>query len=284
MNLNPDTGALELSDPWADDQIPLTYKGNQFLGNLRVLSEVKRENPGLKTLFSVGGWTYKDSFRRAIDTPAKIAQFVATAKNILEKYEFDGIDLDFEYPELAEDGRNYSSLVEALRASLGQSLITMAIPAMPYNLKHFDLGNLNRSVDFFNVMAYDFAGSWSSVSAEHSNLSQSSASEWSVVQLIDHITTLLPSQALVLGMPAYGKLFQNCGGIRQPFSNCLDVSYKDIASNKVGTAKDFVSYDSPEEVEQKGEYAKKKSLAGGFWWDSSGGDLTDHFLKGWNKA
>lgn len=88
-------------------------------------------------------------------------------QNYLKKYNFDGIDIDYEYPTADDRGGspgdtdNYVLLVKELRSALGTSgLITIAAPASYWYLRHFKIGQMSQYLDFINVMTYDIHGVW----------------------------------------------------------------------------------------------------------------------------
>lgn len=56
---------------------------------------------GLKVSLALGGWndSQGDKYSRLVNNPAARARFVKHALEFLEKYDFDGLDLDWEYPK-----------------------------------------------------------------------------------------------------------------------------------------------------------------------------------------
>ena len=63
----------------------------------RVVAYKKR---GLKVLLALGGWNDSagDKYSRLVNNPAARSKFISHAVQFLEKYDFDGLDLDWEYP------------------------------------------------------------------------------------------------------------------------------------------------------------------------------------------
>src|SRR6185295_4583192 len=94
--------------------------------NLRKLSELKKINPDLKILISIGGWTWSKNFSDATLTDSSTKNFVLSAVDIVSKYNLDGIDIDWEYPGMIgdsnmfrpEDKQHYTNLFKELREGL----------------------------------------------------------------------------------------------------------------------------------------------------------------------
>lgn len=140
--------------------------------NLAILNQLKRSNPALKILVSVGGWTWSGGFSDAALTPQSRARFIASAVSLIERHHLDGIDIDWEYPGQAgngntfrpEDKRNYTLLLAELRqrldreqTHLGRRLYTsIATGASTKFLEHTEMDKVQHYVDTINLMTYDF--------------------------------------------------------------------------------------------------------------------------------
>jgi len=88
---------------------------------------LKSQNRHLKTLISVGGWTLSQRFSDIALTDESRLKFAKSAVTFMQKYQFDGIDIDWEYPVSGgepgnryrpEDGDNYVKLVKEVRSQL----------------------------------------------------------------------------------------------------------------------------------------------------------------------
>lgn len=95
--------------------------------DLLKIPQLRKQNPNLKVLLSVGGWGAR-GFSGAAATKDTRAVFIQSAQEIIAKYGLDGIDLDWEYPVngargLVEsqpaDRANFTALLTELRTALG---------------------------------------------------------------------------------------------------------------------------------------------------------------------
>ena len=137
------------------------------------LAAIKREHPQLKMMASVGGWTGSGPFSNMASTAASRAAFIDAALGCLRRTGFDGIDLDWEYPteigvpcdpgvicERPEDKRNFVVLVREMRAALGNRyLLTIAAGADEKFVSGQWIAELSQSLDWINLMTYDYHGS-----------------------------------------------------------------------------------------------------------------------------
>ena len=117
-------------DPWND------LRDNYGKGAFERFTGLKRQNPKLKTLIAIGGWnegSIKYSNMAQSESARKV--FVDSVVDFIEKYDFDGLDLDWEYPAARggkpEDKNNFSLLIRELKAAFEPKgyLLTAAVSA-----------------------------------------------------------------------------------------------------------------------------------------------------------
>ncbi|GJM82552.1 hypothetical protein HMSSN139_50480 [Paenibacillus sp. HMSSN-139] len=122
-------GTIVLGDPWIDagKQFPGDTWDQPIAGNIHQLNKLKQANPHLKTIISVGGWTWSNRFSDVAASQVTRETFANSAVDFLRKFNFDGIDLDWEYPVAGglpgnsyrpEDKQNYTKLLREIRNKL----------------------------------------------------------------------------------------------------------------------------------------------------------------------
>ena len=190
--------------------------------NFRHLSLLKNDNPSLKILISIGGWTWSGRFSDAVLTDTSRQRFVASAIAIIKKFDLDGIDIDWEYPGQPgysgnvyrpEDGENYTLLFKELRRqtdSLGQQtgktyLLSTAVGAFKGYLDHTHMADAQQYLDFINLMTYDYSGG--KIASHHTALYASKA--YKAHNNADEAVKLfeaagVPANKLVMGIAFYG--------------------------------------------------------------------------------
>jgi chitinase len=191
--------------------------------NFRNLNALKKQNPQLKVMISIGGWSWSENFSDAVLTDQSRKKFAYSGKKIVEQYNLDGIDIDWEYPGMkgednvfrGEDKENFTLMFQAIRESLdslgaktGKTYdVSTAIPCFPGFYKITDMAKASRFINYVNLMAYDFyvAGP---KAGHHSNLfsTENDSTEDSGDKAYRMLTQMgVPASKLVLGIPFYGR-------------------------------------------------------------------------------
>ncbi|KAL8804505.1 MAG: hypothetical protein Q9182_002512 [Xanthomendoza sp. 2 TL-2023] len=254
--------------------------GNNVYGCAKQLYLLKKKHRNLKTLLSIGGWTYSANFAKPASSQ-------------------EGLDIDWEYPKDDGEAQNFVRLLAEIRKEYGNNkfLLSTACPAGAKNYEILRMAEMDKHLDFWNLMAYDYAGSWDTTSGHQANLYASqdnpTSTPFSTDKAIKYYTSHgVAASKIVLGMPLYGRAFLNTDGPGKKYSEVGEGSYekgiwdykvlpKDGAQEKfdkkIGASwsydagrKIMVSYDTKEMAREKVEYVKKGGLGGGMWWESSG--------------
>jgi chitinase len=186
---------------------------------IRHLVALKSRNPRLKVILSMGGWggcrTCSDVFRQKKGRK----DFARSVRRTLEGFRADGIDLDWEYPALAnipgypyapEDKADFTDVVRRLRRDLGRHYeISFAAGGFTAYLEHcIDWKKVMPYVDLVNLMTYDLVNGYDTVSGHHTPLYSTPTH----MESIDHAVHLLdsigvPNEKLAIGAAFYARVF-----------------------------------------------------------------------------
>lgn len=239
--------------------------------NFATLNALKRVNPKLKVLVSVGGWKWSGHFSDMALTPESRAVFINSVVAFLEKYHLDGLDVDWEYPGLpgagnryrAEDKQNYTALLRGLRhkfnrvqKKIGRPLIlSIAAGDSADFLEHTQMDQVQKYVDTVNLMAYDYyipgSGSITGNNAPLYNdpADPNHSSADSSVRAFE--AAGVPASKIVLGVPFYGHVWNDVPDTdhglfqRGKPGNDASLNYGNIAATMLspnGQAAGYVRY------------------------------------------
>lgn len=228
-------GLIALGDPYAD--IDRFYPGDCWApgcrrGNFHQLEIHKQNHPHLRTLISVGGWTWSSGFSDAVLTAQSRQAFAASIVTFVDDWGFDGADIDWEYPvggglptnvTRPQDKQNYTLFLQELRQQFDarslvtgrQYLLTIAAPANPAIIANIEPAAIAAIVDWMNVMTYDFHGPWGDpVTGMNAPMfgdpadptPEPARSQFNVARAIDNYLALgVPRDKLHVGVPFYGR-------------------------------------------------------------------------------
>ncbi|KAF3907095.1 Chitotriosidase-1 [Orbilia brochopaga] len=274
-------------------------------GVVEELYKMKQEYRNLKTMLSVGGWTASSDgkFNQYLSTPEARANFASSAAKYINDFGMDGLDVDWEYPDTPEDGENLADLLRRCREELNKLgpgfELSIAAPCSTSKIDQLPLMAIDESLDFWNLMAYDFAGpGFSKFTGHMSNFYPSTenpdSTDFSYVAALDkYLEAGINPRKLVTGLPLYGRSFTNTDGLGKPFSGMdnsgvepgvhdfksLPLSPEDeifedetiLASGSYNPiTRTLISYDTPRMAQLKAQFIMDRGLGGAFWWEVSG--------------
>lgn len=182
-------GRCILGDAYADTE--KTFPGDTWdqplRGNFNQLLKLKQQFPHVKVLLSLGGWTWSGGFPAAAATAQARTTFVDSCMAMMTDYSFDGIDVDWEYPNNPTESTDFSLLLALFRQRLGPAgLLTIAAPAGDARYALLDWPAINTHVSWANIMSYDFNGAWDNERTAHNAAVYPNPADPSTVSTLSH--------------------------------------------------------------------------------------------------
>ncbi|XP_063411578.1 acidic mammalian chitinase-like [Mytilus trossulus] len=262
-------------------------------------------------MLSISGETSSDHLHNVVETPERRKTFAQNCRIYLRERNFDGFDIDWEYPGTFKD--KFTELLKAMRLEFANDdairtknksrlVLSIAGAAGKPNIdESYNVPEIVKFVDFINVFAFDYFGTWSKVSgftgslfsrfsdpAYNPQLSQN----WTIQYWIKNGA---PPDKLVMGTTATALAFtlksSSNHNIGAPVINSTIVgpvrkmrgqlSYSELCDKVRGlrgiwddeqkytyaySGNQWFSYDTPRSMIEKVKYAKAMGLGGIMFW------------------
>ncbi|XP_052198384.1 class V chitinase-like, partial [Diospyros lotus] len=265
---------------------------------------VKLKNPNVKTLLSIGGGNAKKAdYASMASQESSRKSFIDSSITLARKYGFQGLDLDWEYPETAAQTANLKLLFNEWRAAVAAEAQATGKPALLLTAAVFykpkvdgvdyDIDSIANGLDWINLMAYEFYDpTRPSVTKSRAALYDPAGDDHISCDdgVADWIKAGLSPKKLVLGLPYFGFAWRlqdaNNHGLEAPASGAVgadkgvmrfdeikavlnsatDVYGETIVTNYCYSGTTWIGYDGAWTISTKASYAKQKGLLGYFAW------------------
>lgn len=270
------------------------------------LQRVRNVHPQCKLVLSVGGWT-AGGFSEAAANESGRTLFAQTAAALLERYDLDGLDIDWEYPCIDaagisasdDDKINFTKLLQSCRSMLdtmsgSRKMLTIAAGAGDYFIEHTQMAKVQRLLDYVQLMTYDLRGGFRHETGHHTNLF-TDTQDPSPVSMEYAVRAFkaagVPPEKLVVGAAYYSRMWKGVpnvnNGLHQqaqtigdygPGYGTLVESYinkngytrfydKTVQAPWLFNGNTFLSYDDETSCRAKVDFLKKENLAGIMFWE-----------------
>lgn len=238
---------------------------------LRMIVDLKKQNPKLRVLLSVGGWG-SGRFSEMAASDKNRLLFAKDCRRVVDVFGLDGIDIDWEYPTQSsagissspDDTKHFTLLMRDLRQELGNKLLTCATIASG---EYIDFRSCISYIDMVNVMSYDMGNP----PYHHSALYPSEITNWMTTSaaIEAHLKAGVPCEKLVMGMPLYGRGKQgyttepdSTKGVTERWHEQSMVPYLvDAQGNLV------MGFENERSIGIKCQYIIDHRLRGGMYWE-----------------
>ena len=195
-------------------------------GNITNLKNLKAQNPNVKILISIGGWTLSWTLSKIAANPTLRNTFIKSSVDFVINNGFDGIDIDWEYVGVQGIGYNYVdpvndtpnfiTMLKEMRTYMDQRSpnkhleITAAMGCNPGVINNYR--GTEPYMDYILLMTYDFAGSWGN-GGHHSGLYNNPAGDmdpqWNAYRAVENAKNIgYPINKICMGCPIYGRGWQ----------------------------------------------------------------------------
>ena len=290
-------GRLVLGDPEGDGKA------------LEALTALRKRNPELRIVLSVGGWDESTYFSDVASSSARRETFAQSCLSLITRYGLDGVDLDWEYPvsggaagviHRPRDRENFTLLLRTLRQALDRQgrkdgrryVLSIAGAVGSGYLNCIEPRAAAELVDHVFLMAYDFHGPWETRADFNAPLYATTDGPTRYRASVDGGVTAwlergVPAEKLVLGMPLYGYLYQGAGGLYDAFDKAVSVPWDKVKRDYLPSAayrqlrhreaevpyltgrNSLLSYDDEISIAAKAELARRRGLGGVGFWELS---------------
>src|SRR4030043_1537303 len=201
-----------------------------------LVTTVKTQDPSKKVILGVGGWGC-DGFSDACLSSTTRTTFINSIKNLVDTYNCDGVDIDWEYPcqdvgltYRPEDGDNFVLLMQEMRVAMSSPTYELSIAAANYYqyTEDVDCYTISLVIDSLNIMCYDMG----LIEQHHSNLYNSiiftngNSGHDIIYRFL--VTKGISANKIIYGLPFYGK--QNIDDIDWSSG---DKTYSELLTNYI---------------------------------------------------
>lgn len=278
------------------------------MGTEGILDNIRKINPAIRTVLSIGGWG-ADGFSRAAATKEGRSRFAESAVKIMLENDMTGLDIDWEYPcsscsgtvSSPDDKENFTLLIKELRKQLNACgvgyTLSIAAGAQESYIRRTDMKEVQKYLDYVQLMTYDFHGAFTEKTGHHANLYNDDVLDEKISA--DRAVSLfveagVPIEKIVMGAAFYGRGWigvppeKNGLGQTAGAGDTEDRGYDEICSllnNRenhyryywddhakaayIYNGDSLITYEDPRALTQKVKYVQSHHMHGMMFWEYS---------------
>lgn len=286
-------------------ELTITPNDDQWMRNFT--STIHAADPKIKTILSIGGGgSSVPTFSAMAANQTTRSAFIVSTISAARSYGFDGVDLDWEFPNSTDDMSHLSSLFKEWRQAietesssnpgrppLGLSAAVSYASSFQSPPRSYPADAITKYVDFISPMCFDYFGKWTpSATGSHAQLFDKTSNFSTSYGVKSWIEAGVPPEKLVMGLPVYGRTWRlkdACQhGIGAPaegvgpgndgvmiYSDVLEFNSAKGATVVFDTESvstysfagtTWIGYDGPSSIDIKVKFAKAHGLRGYFFW------------------
>ncbi len=273
------------------------------LSALNDLDKLRQWNKDIKIVLSVGGWG-AGGFSEMAMTAEGRDKFVASCMDVLDQYNLDGIDMDWEYPcsssagiaSSPKDRENFTYLMQALRDAAGERIVSIAAGAGHYFVRDTEMDKVAKACDYIQLMTYDMRSGFDHQAGHHTALDASVGDEtgMTVKRAVEVFHQAgVPKEKIVIGAAFYSRRWAGVPDVNNGLLQQAETignygpGYAELAEDYIGkngwqalwdeaakapylwNGSELISYDDPRSLKYKCAYLKEEGLLGIMYWEHS---------------
>lgn len=280
------------------------FQASSYFGNVEFQIMPKAKELGVRVLMSVGPGTKWSDFSRTQEGLNTFANSIVTAIN---RYGFDGVDIDWETPSPGNEVYQFMALIELVYKKVKENnpkhLVTAAIAGGMWQPKNYNLSVTKQHLDYINMMTYDMSNNGGNYqgplypnSAFHDTVNKVGKSllSCSIEESVEMYNNQfgVPNSKILIGIPFYGRIqqrtydevtntygaweakgsigYHNIEAVKLSNPSMYTAKYDDRTKAAYIINKDateFISYDNPRSIRDKASYVFQEGLAGMMYWE-----------------
>lgn len=291
---------------------------------LQRLVALKKQHPHLKVMLSLGGWGGCETCSDIFNSTENRKAFAQSTLAIIEEYQADGIDLDWEYPTIAgypghkyaaHDRTNFTGLIQELRNAFGNRYqLSFAAGGFDSFLETaVDWDAIIPLLDNVNLMSYDIVNGGTPHTGHHTALYSTTQQKDSTDNAVQFLLRKgVAPEKIVIGAAFYARVWEqvnaNNNGLYQFGVHIDGADYKEFSTrfnsadgyvyywDNIAKApsfysqskKVFATFDDKRSLAEKARYVQKHKLGGMMFWqlphDTDNDGLLDTIHKNLTNA
>lgn len=269
---------------------------------LQRLVALKKQHPHLKVMLSLGGWGGCETCSDIFNSTENRKAFAQSTLAIIEEYQADGIDLDWEYPTIAgypghkyaaHDRANFTALIQELRNAFGNRYqLSFAAGGFDSFLETaVDWDAIMPLLDNVNLMSYDIVNGGTPHTGHHTALYSTPQQKDSTDNAVQFLLRKgVAPEKIVIGAAFYARVWEqvnaNNNGLYQSGVHIDGADYKEFSTrfnsadgyvyywDDIAKApsfyspskKVFATFDDKRSLAEKASYVQKYKLGGMMFW------------------
>lgn len=280
----------------------LSFDSETDKQTFRQLVALKKDHPQLKVLVALGGWGGCETCSEVFNSAENRLAFAESTLALLEEYQADGLDLDWEYPSLPslpghsygpQDKPNFTALVQILREKMGDRYeLSFAAGGFDYYLQEaVDWAAIMPLLDNVNLMSYDIVNGNTPHTGHHTALYSTPEQKDSTDNAVQFLLKIgVAPEKIIVGAAFYARTWKDVAntnnGLYQPGTHIEGIHFKDYSTHftpsngyelfwdDVAKApfaynakeKIFATFDDKKSIAAKMAYIKQQKLGGIMFW------------------